>query len=259
MIIEYQRPTDISEALRLLARKHPLSYPLGGGTVLNRGMDEQIAVVDLQSLGLGTITTKGNFLLVGATVTLQGLLEIEGLADDIKKAIQHEVTYNLRQMATAAGKLVTANGRSPFATSMLALDASLEVLELDKKPIRVRLGDWLPLRESSPYGKLISMVIIPLKIRFAYEYIARTPADLPIVCAAVTQWDSGRTRLALGGFGVAPILAMDGPNSDGIDAAAKNAYSLAEDEWASAEYRQEMASVLAVRCLNRINSEYSKE
>ena len=140
MIIEYQRPTNLSEALRLLARKHPLSYPLGGGTNLNRGMDGQIAVVDLQSLGLGATTTKGNLLLVGATVTLQGLLEKEGLADDINKAIKHEVTYNLRQMATVAGKLVTADGRSPFATAMLALDASLEVLELDKKPIQLRLG-----------------------------------------------------------------------------------------------------------------------
>ena len=258
MIIEYQRPTNVSEALSLLARKHPLSYPLGGGTVLNQEMDGQIAVVDLQSLGLGTITTKRNLLLLGATVTLQGLLEIEGLADDINKAIQHEATYNLRQMATTAGKLVTASGRSPYATAMLALDASLELLELDRKPIQVRLGDWLPLRESSPSGKLITKIIIPLNVRFAYEYIARTPADIPIICAAVTLWDSGRTRLALGGFGIVPKLAMDGPNSDGIDIAAKNAYSLAEDEWASAEYRQEMASVLAIRCLKRINSEYNK-
>ena len=77
------------------------------------------------------------------------------------------------------------------------------------------------------------------------KYIARTPADQPIVCAAVAQWNSGRTRLALGGWGSSPILAMDGPDSEGIEFAARNAYSLAEDEWASAEYRQEMAGVLA--------------
>jgi len=47
---------------------------------------------------------------------------------------------------------------------------------------------------------------------------------------------------------------MDGPDSDGIEIAGKNAYNIAEDEWASAEYRQEMASILSKRCLKRINS-----
>jgi CO/xanthine dehydrogenase FAD-binding subunit len=97
------------------------------------------------------------------------------------------------------------------------------------------------------------MVSIPLNLHFSYEYIARTPADQPIICAAVAQWDSGRTRLALGGWSTSPILAMDGPNSDGIDISARNAYSIAGDEWASAEYRQEMAGVLSIRCLKSIN------
>jgi CO/xanthine dehydrogenase FAD-binding subunit len=257
MIIEYHRPTSISKALALLARKKPLSYPLGGGTVLNRGLNSQIAVVDLQSLGLDTVEKKGKNLQVGATVTLQRLLEMSGLAEDIKKVITHEATLNIRQMATVAGKLVTGDGRSPFATAMLALDVSLEVLELDAKPKDVRLGDWLPLRQSVMAGKLISMVSIPLNVRIAYEYISRTPADLPIVCAAVAYWESGRTRLVLGGWGSHPSLAMDGPDSNGIEIAARSTYSLAEDEWASAAYRQEMASVLSIRCVNRINSDPS--
>ncbi len=257
MIIEYNRPTSISEALSLLTRTQPLSYPLGGGTVLNRGLDKQIAVVDLQNLGLDTIEKKGNNLQVGATVTLQRLLEMSGLAKDITKAITHEATLNLRQMATIAGKLVTSDGRSPFATAMLALDVGLEVLELDVKPKEVRLGDWLPLRHNFMLGKLISKVSIPLNVRIAYDYISRTPADLPIVCAAVAQWESGRTRLTLGGWGLHPYLAMDGPDSSGIEIAARSAYSIAQDDWASAAYRQEMASVLSIRCINRINSDHS--
>jgi len=253
MIVEYHRPTNISDALILLARKQPLSYPLGGGTVLNRGVDGQIAVVDLQALGLGKISKKGNLLQIGATVTLQGLLEIKGLPGDIYKAIEKEATYNLRQMATIAGTLVTASGRSPLATTLLALDAHIELYELDVKPRQIKFGDLLPVRSETIFAKLITMISIPLNVHFAYEYISRTPADLPIVCAAVVQWDSGRTRLALGGWGTIPTLAMDGPDSDGIEIAGKNAYSIAEDEWASSEYRQEMASILSKRCLKRIN------
>ncbi len=255
MIIEYQRPTTIPEALQLLARERPVSFALGGGTHINTGMDLQYAVVDLQALGLGTITEAGSQLRVGATSTLQDLLELKGLPGDVYQSLQHEATTNLRHMATIAGTLVTANGRSSLATMLLAMDAGLELLSFEKEPKQEKLGYWLPARETAKRGIMISAISFPINLRVAYECIARTPADQPIVCAAITQWHSGRTRLALGGWGKAPILAMDGPEPEGLELAARNAYSHAVDEWASAEYRQEMAGILTLRCIKRIMSE----
>jgi CO/xanthine dehydrogenase FAD-binding subunit len=253
MIIEYLRPKTIPEALTLLNRKEPITYPLGGGTYLNRPLDDEFAVVDLQALGLGEITRNGNSVVAGATVTLQALVEYPGLPDDLIKAVKFETTYNLRQMATIAGTLVTANGRSAAVTVLLALDTVLEIQALDKGSTQAKLGDWLPARPNRTPGNLITKVSIPANIRIAYESISRTPADQAIVCAAVCQWPSGRTRLALGGYGKAPVVAMDGSEADGLEAAARNAYSHSGDEWASAEYRTEMAGVLALRCLDRIN------
>ena len=112
------------------------------------------------------------------------------------------------------------------------------------------LGDFLPLR---PRG-LITLITIPLNIKFAFEFVSRTPADKPIICAALTQWNSGRTRLALGGYGKSPMLAMDGTEAEGLESAARNAYHEAADEWASAEYRMDVASVLAKRCLESFNA-----
>jgi len=59
-------------------------------------------------------------------------------------------------------------------------------------------------------------------------------------------------RLALGGFGAAPTLAFDGMDEIGLDLAAQNACSQVADEWASAEYRQEIAGVLSRRCLHAL-------
>jgi CO/xanthine dehydrogenase FAD-binding subunit len=254
MIIEYQRPKTIPDALKMLARKQPISYPLGGGTHINRDADEQYAVVDLQALELGNISNEGNLLRVGATTTLQKLLESRGLAEDLYRTIKLEATNNLRQVATIAGTLVTADGRSPLATLLLALDASLVIMALNKEPQEIKLGNWLPLRVRREYGTLISQVNFPQNVKVAYESIARTPKDQPIVCAAVAQWHSGRTRLVLGGWGGSPILALDGPEAEGLEAAARSAYSHAEDEWASEEYRLEMAGILALRCIKRIMS-----
>lgn len=254
MIVEYHRPTSIDEALNLLAREQPPSFALGGGTVINQATEQKIAVIDLQALGLDTITMKGDQLTVGATATLQDLMDFEGLPLELHKVIELEATYNLRQMATLAGTLVAANGRSPLTASLLACDINIEIQELGKTPQMVKLGNWLPIRIESMAGKLVTLLKIPINIRVAYEYIARSPADQPIVCAVVAQWESGRTRLALGGWGNAPVLAMDGPTPDGIDSAARNAYSDAGDQWASADYRQEMAGVLALRSLHRLRA-----
>ena len=49
------------------------------------------------------------------------------------------------------------------------------------------------------------------------------------------------------------MLAMDGTEADGIDTAARNAYHEANDEWASAEYRMDVAATLAKRCLENIS------
>jgi len=52
---------------------------------------------------------------------------------------------------------------------------------------------------------------------------------------------------------------MDGPEEGGVDAASRDAYYDAEDQWASALYRREVASKLALRCLERINETKESE
>lgn len=244
MITEYHRPKSLDEALTLLAQTNTL--PLGGGTLLSRPTTDAVEVVDLQALGLDIVKKNGNNLEIGATVTLQQLMENENSPDALKQAIKLEAPLNVRNTATVAGTIVTSDGRSTFTTALLSLDAKLTTI--NPKPETANLGDFLPIR---PRG-LITFITIPLQIKFAFEFVSRTPADKPIVCAALAQWNSGRTRLALGGYGKSPLLAMDGTEADGIESAARNAYHEANDDWASAEYRQVVAMTLAKRCLNSL-------
>jgi CO/xanthine dehydrogenase FAD-binding subunit len=250
MIIEYHRPESIPEALELLARTEGTTVPLGGGTTLSQRSTDSVAVVDLQSLGLNSIDIKGNHIQIGARVTLQQILNFD-VESAIKSAIRHEATYNHRQVRTIAGSLVTADGRSPLATMMLALDAELNILPKDEK---INFGNYLHLRDQYKPGYLINQITIANNIDLAYEYVARTPADLPIVCVAVACWPSGRTRVALGGYGSAPKLAMDGPEPVGAEAAAKDAYQEAGDQWGRADYRSDVAGVLTLRCIQKISN-----
>jgi CO/xanthine dehydrogenase FAD-binding subunit len=241
MITDYFRPMTLDEALTLLAQ--PNTLPLGGGTLLSGLRGDPVSVVDLQALGLNRIHKKGNNLEIGATVTLQQLLESEHCPQALKTALKLEAPLNLRNSGTVAGDVVTCDGRSSFACALLALDAKITVISV--QPSVISIGEFLPLR---PRG-LITLISIPLHAKFAFEYVSRTPSDKPIVCAALAQWGQGRARLAVGGWGKSPTLAMDGTEAEGLDTAARNACHEAADEWASAEYRMDVASTLAKRCL----------
>lgn len=252
MIIEYHRPETIDAALQLLARSEPRTYPLGGGGVLSQEHKQNFAVVDLQRLGLNQISIEGQLLTIGAAVTLQDIIESgvipETILGALRESLVQEAAVNLRRTATAAGSLVSCDGRSPFVTALLALDPRLVwAAGSDQMP----LGDYLPLRDQFEHNRLMTGIKAPVNVQLMFSIVARSPMDRPIVCAAVAVWPSGRTRVTLGGFGKAPILAMDGPEPDGAVTAAREAYRFAGDAWATAEYRMDIAGKLVMRLLQK--------
>lgn len=245
MISTYHRPQTLDEALTLLTQ--PNTVPLGGGTLLSKATADSVSVVDLQALGLDSLRVSGNDFAIGATCTLQSLLESENCPEALKTAIKLEAPLNIRNTATVAGTLVASDGRSPFAAMLLAMDAKIELI-VNRQSKIVNCGEFLLTQPSG----LITSITIPFNVKTAFEFVSKTPADKPVVGAALAQWNSGRTRLTLCGYGKSPLLAMDGTEADGLDAAAKNTYHEANDEWASAEYRMDVAAVLAKRALESL-------
>lgn len=256
MIIEYHRPQTMADALALLARTTPMTLPLGGGTILNRQDDADFAVVDLQSLGLADLIMEGQVVRIGAMARLEQLHQTDIWPAEMRSALvdslDHEAGQNVRQQATLGGSLVGCDGRSAFVTALLALDPRLEWAGENEQQA---LGDYLPVREEFGRGRLLLEVRLPLNARLRFAGVSRSPMDQPVVCAAVATWPSGRTRVALGGFGKMPILAMDGPEPGGASAAAREAMRYAADEWASAEYRMETAAALARRLVQDTRNE----
>jgi CO/xanthine dehydrogenase FAD-binding subunit len=251
MILEYHRPKKLEEAINLLARDHPETIPMGGGTDLSRASDKEYAVVDLQALGLNEVIHSGNYIELGPTVTLQQVVENGGLEPALREAAEHEAPLNLRNVKTVAGVLISADGTSPFVTALMAMDGRISWL-LDEA--ETGIGDWLPIRRDGLPGKLLRKISLPAQAHLSFEMVARTPQDAPIVCAAIASWPSGRVRAVLGGYGSAPLMVFDGNGSIGVEIAARSAYSQAADPWASADYRAETAQILVRRCLHRLEA-----
>ena len=247
MIIEYHRPQKIEEALELLARKEPLTLPLGGGTFLTQHAPQDCAVVDLQALHLDYVKTEGNQLVIGSTLSLQLLLEYPDTPQALRAAIWQETNINLRQIATITGTLACSEACSPIAVTLMALDARLVSIPGDEEK---SLGEWLLQRGEAGRGRLVSKVIFPQNVWLGYEGVGRTPADKPAICAAVAKWPSGRTRIVIGAGGAMPSLIADGPDSSGVVDTLQISESQNGKSWAGREYKENAAKILLQRLLN---------
>ncbi|MGB9640595.1 MAG: FAD binding domain-containing protein [Anaerolineales bacterium] len=250
MIEEYYRPKTLTEALEILQKKGSAAKILAGGTSLRKWGESIKTVVDLQSIGFDQIAYRQTDTVIGAMVTLDQFAHLNTIPSALRQAIELQASFNQRQIATVAGSLLTANGRSTFATAMLALNARLHSFPSQKE---FSYGDVLALSSNTLAGEIVTEILIPTQVQLAFEYVARTPADLPLVCVALARWNSGRLRLALGGWGKTPMLVLDGVGKQEVALAARSAYSQAVDEWASASYRSEIAALLAQRCLNTLD------
>jgi len=267
-ITEYHRPKEVIEAIRLLARPDTLTVPLAGGSQLvASGRRDVQAVVDLRDLGLASMRREGEALRIGATTTLQALIDSPESAPawnaELARVAGLTAARNLREQGTIAGTLVAAENNSPLAVMLLALDASLTI-EPGRKT--VSLEEFLQKRASLLPASLITEVTIPLPHpgeAAAFEKVGRTPADLPIVCAAVrARLENAAVRdvrIGLGGVAATPVRApriekmLEGRSPDRV------AFDLAEDDvdppsdfMGSADYRREMAAVLVRRAVARL-------
>ena len=256
-LTEYHKPETLEEALKLLRRTGVKTVPLAGGTSLvpSAAPDVQ-AVVDLSALGLSYV--KG--LSIGATTTLQTIVdhaELRAYADGVlTAAVLDTASRQTREEATLAGSIVAAAGNSPLFTALLALDAHLTARTgRGTREEEVALPYWTP----QPRALIVQITLPALtaRIHAAYEKVARTPADLPIVCvaarASIDHDQLREIRLALGGVGEKPIVITQPAGSiENLAQLAVATVTPVDDYFASADYRREMIGVLTRRVLSTL-------
>lgn len=249
-LTEYHKPATIDEAVKLLRRRKIVTRPIGGGTALVAEASPDVqAVVDLSQLGLSYIKPTDAGLEIGATTTLQAIIDdaqVQAYADNVLvKAILDTASRNTREAATFAGSIVASDGKSPLLATLFALGAQLTIRSLREQTVA--------LEEFSPQADTLILSVtlptLPDGAHAAYEKVARTPADLPIVCVAALK-SADLTRLALGGVGDQMlVIDADTPTIEEAIELAQASIEPPTDYFASSEYRREMIGVLVKRVL----------
>lgn len=164
---------------------------------------------------MSEVTLKGNTLHVSAAASLQELRDAVGLQPALYAALAQHADAPVQPLLA---QLLVASGDSLLATALLALDAELEL----QNGAAQSYGNWLALRATAGEPAAVA------GLRFS------TAARLDCTIGqgawlAVARWPAGRTRVAIGGWGSAPLLAMDGREASGILEAAENTLMLASN------------------------------
>jgi len=117
---EFFRPKTLAEALELLER----GVPLAGGAALTPRRGEKPAVIDLRELGLDNLEIQASTILIGAGLNLHKMVDaVHILPVALREVFIKEAGWNLRNMATLGGTIMSSDGRSPLLTVLLALGA----------------------------------------------------------------------------------------------------------------------------------------
>ncbi len=218
-------PTTRDEAVMLLNK--PGVKPLYGGALVRENAKETEEAVDLSALGLNRVQVEGDILVIGSTTTLETVREFcltinSVIAAALAEIIRAEYPLTLRNVMTPGDVITEARGNSLLLTFFAAIGnrASLE-----------KQGNLIIARR-------VMLDTPDQDCGFSFEKVARTPADAPIV-GAVAWVEGAQERVAVCGLMQAPAVYTFGMPSQ------------IADYLGSAEYRTEMAKIVARRALER--------
>ncbi len=238
-VLAYHRPESLDEASALLAG--PNRRALAGGTEvvpdarMHRGAG--IEVVDLQALGLDTITEDTGLLHIGAMVRLGDLAADARTPSFIADMARRELPSAQRNQATIGGTIAVGSHDSVLCAALLAYGAEVSLHGTAPVTLEQLLVEGFG-------DHIITSVSMHPGGRAAIAATGRTPGDLPIVAAIAHQDVDEGLRLALTGVGPVPLLAHPAdPTGD---------LRPVDDFRGSAAYRLHLAEVLSARALREV-------
>lgn len=276
---EYLAPLTLADAFAAAAEAPEASRMLAGGTdlflALEHGERPTRRVIDLKRIpGLNRIedTAEGG-LRLGALVPMAELAA-PGILPAAYGALAAGAAVvggpAIRNRATLGGNLCSASPAADTGPPLLALGARVEVAG----PGATRtlpLADWwrAPGESALAPGEILTAVLLPAppaRSGSAFERLTRAAMDIALVNAAArVELDGGGriASLAVALGAVAPVVlavpgtetlhgrVWDGDAARELAALAQAAASPIDDLRASADYRREMAGVMASRAAER--------
>jgi carbon-monoxide dehydrogenase medium subunit len=249
----YTRASDLEHALELLAE--PDAKAIAGGQSLIPVMKLRIArpslVVDISRLGLRGVEERDGELHIGPLTTWNDIVDSEVLRRPALAAIaecSHGIgDLQVRNLGTIGGSVAHADPASDMPAVLLALGARLRLRSPDGDR-ELSLAEALvgPFMTALGPQELVTDIVVPIPAEgsgSAYASVEHPASGFALAGAAALAIPDGET-VAVTGVGATPFVLPSGDPREAIAAA-----EIFGDRFASAEYRRELAAIVAERAL----------
>ena len=270
----YECPTDVADAVALLAAHGADARPLAGGQslvpLLNFRLARPAVLIDLNRIpALSHVTVADGTLRIGAMARQAAVEADPAVARGwllLPTAIDHIAHPQIRNRGTVGGSLALNDPAAELPAVMLALDADM-VAEGPEGARTVAARDFFvdTMETALAPGELLTEIRIPPLPEgtgWGFQEAARRQGDFALVAVAVLlrPGDDGvvDTRVVVTGTGAGPARmaeaeaivaergAADGAWAAAGDAAAR-ACDPADDPHAPAWYRRRLVAALTAR------------
>jgi len=270
---EYERPSELAQAIALFAEHGPAVRPLAGGTdLIIRLRDGSLSprvVVDVKGIAEldGDIRDEEGYLRIGALTTMTDIAADSRVRRDYPALAESALfvgSVQIRNRATLVGNMCNASPAADTAPALLAYGA--RVVATGPKGMRHLALDEFFVRSgvtTLARGELVVAIELPrTTIPRGSVHLRRTRRrghDLASVTLACAVTANGETRIAYGSLGPRPLLAIDDsgrladltlPDTDKaalLDRMFADASPSPTSMRASPEYRLAMLRVLGLR------------
>lgn len=274
---DYLAPTELNEALEVLARQRDGTHIIAGGTDLVPRMRSRIVepslLLDLRLLALDGIELDGDGIRIGARATHTDILESSLLAEycpALCEAARDIAGPPIRNRGTVGGNLVNASPAADLAPPLMVYDARVVLVRTDSNR-EVPLEDFFTAPGQSVLSpdEILTEVRIPSPpARTAARFIKlgkRKAMAVAVVgvAARLTLDEDGsisQSRIALGSVAPTPMRALQAEaalqgQTPGVEIfreagrIAMGECAPISDIRASGDYRRKMVGVLTRRAL----------
>ena len=261
MIQDFFKPQTIDEAIKLKEQYGDKAVFMAGGTDVNCADStyEVERVIGIQQLKLDKISKSNSQISIGAGVTIQQLIDMPEVPEQLTIAARHFVNRNIRNIATIGGNIAANKSASNLIPILVALDAKLKIGGT-KAPVAVY--DYI----THEIKDLIESIVIAaedLKKKYSLRKFSRTANDVSIITAAVTfniQNDTlSNVRAAVGGVSkhVARLTELENKLEgnklllpEEIEAMVKKIVSPVKDIRGGVEFKKYMTAVMMSDCIH---------
>lgn len=274
--VKYFAPSDIDEALALLAKHRGKATVLAGGTDLVPSVNYYNLKPDIfiytGGIGSAYIKEKKGQLIIGAGTTWSELITnalVNEKAGVLAEAARQGGCVATRNVGTIGGNIVNASPAADLVAPLLVLDAEV-ALKSSKAERMIPIKDFFTGPGETvlkPDELLVEIHIPPVRGKTAFLKLGRRRAmTLSVVNTAVRLQMNGKickeARIAVGSMAPRPlrcekaerILSGNSVNKDLIGTCAAQAIketSPIDDQRATAWYRKKAGEKLVARALAR--------